>query len=186
MKLTSHLLLLLAALSIYGQGQSQTITCSSNNGRRNVCNVNTRGGVRISRQISGTPCIQDQTWGWDNNSVWVDRGCRAEFIVGSGSQPGANRARPSPAPPTTAVATSATSTPVAASASPARSAAPPASRTRPGDGTTAAYGSTAAVAPSSSSEAVGNNWNPGPAPGRPGSGGNQTPTHHLFLQRRQA
>jgi hypothetical protein len=85
MKLASHLLLLLAVLSIYGHGQNQTITCSSNNGRRNVCNVNTRGGVRISRQLSGTPCVQGQSWGWDNNSVWVDRGCRAEFIVGSGS-----------------------------------------------------------------------------------------------------
>ena len=85
MKFTSHLLLLFATLSIYGHSQNQTITCSSNNGRRNVCNVNTRGGVRISRQISGTPCVQGRTWGWDNNSVWVDGGCRAEFIVGSGN-----------------------------------------------------------------------------------------------------
>jgi hypothetical protein len=84
MKFTSHLLLLLAALSFYGQGHAQTITCSSNDGRRNFCNANTRGGVRLSRQISGSACIQNQTWGFNNTSIWVDRGCRAEFIIGSG------------------------------------------------------------------------------------------------------
>ena len=90
MKFTAHLVLLLATLSIYGYGQNQTITCSSNNGRRNFCSANTRGGVRLSRQISGTPCIQNQTWGWDNNNIWVDGGCRAEFIVGGGGNWGGN------------------------------------------------------------------------------------------------
>lgn len=61
----------------------QTITCSSNDGKRNYCNADTRGGVRLSRQISGSACIQGQTWGYDNRGVWVDRGCRAEFIVGN-------------------------------------------------------------------------------------------------------
>ena len=84
MKLTSQLLLLLALLGVYCQCQGQTITCSSNDGRRNFCSANTRGGVRLSRQISGSACIQNQTWGWDNSGVWVDRGCRAEFVVGSG------------------------------------------------------------------------------------------------------
>ncbi len=165
MKSTAKLLLLLAALvpltsayaatpsaepaQSFGQGQSQTITCSSNNGRRNRCNVNTRGGVRISRQISGTPCVQNQTWGWDNSGIWVDGGCRAEFIVGSGNT-WANRVRPSPAPPITADETSVASTPAAASVSTARSAALPVSRIRPGGGTTVACGSTVAAGLSSS------------------------------------
>jgi Protein of unknown function (DUF3011) len=85
MKFKFHLLLLLAILSICSLGRAQTITCSSNNGRRNYCNANTRGGVHISRQLSGSACIQNQTWGWDNNRIWVDQGCRAEFTVGSGS-----------------------------------------------------------------------------------------------------
>lgn len=71
----------------YGQGGGQTITCSSNDGRRNFCNADTRGGVQLSRQISGSPCIQGQTWGYNRNSVWVDRGCRAEFIVGVPQRP---------------------------------------------------------------------------------------------------
>jgi hypothetical protein len=71
-----------------GGGGSQTITCSSNNGKRNYCPTNTRGGVRLTRQISGSACIQGQTWGYDNSNIWVDRGCRAEFITGSGGGPG--------------------------------------------------------------------------------------------------
>jgi hypothetical protein len=71
-----------------GGGGSQTITCSSDDGKRNFCNASTRGGVRMTRQISGSACIQGQTWGYDNRSIWVDRGCRAEFITGSGGGPG--------------------------------------------------------------------------------------------------
>ena len=67
----------------YGQGSyGQTITCSSDNGKRNYCNIDTRRGVQLIRQISGSPCIQDSTWGYDNRGLWVDRGCRAEFSAG--------------------------------------------------------------------------------------------------------
>jgi len=92
MKLPSQLLLLTALLftlslsrtSLGGQLEGRTITCSSDNGRRNLCNVDTRGRVHLNRQISGSPCIHGQTWGWDSRGIWVDRGCRAEFIVGGG------------------------------------------------------------------------------------------------------
>ncbi|OFW39503.1 MAG: hypothetical protein A3J28_14450 [Acidobacteria bacterium RIFCSPLOWO2_12_FULL_60_22] len=57
------------------------ITCSSDNGQRVNCNADTRGGVRLVRQISGSPCNQGSTWGYDSQGIWVDRGCRAEFEV---------------------------------------------------------------------------------------------------------
>jgi hypothetical protein len=57
------------------------IVCSSNNGERVYCDADTRDGVQMVRQISGTPCIQDRTWGFDRRGIWVDRGCRAEFRV---------------------------------------------------------------------------------------------------------
>ena len=101
MKYTPKFLLFLAALILltsahattpgelvqggYRQGQGQTITCSSDDGRRNYCNVDTGRGVNLSRQISGSPCVQNQTWGFDNRGIWVDRGCRAEFTVGGGN-----------------------------------------------------------------------------------------------------
>jgi hypothetical protein len=65
-----------------GPGGPLTITCSSDDGRRNYCQADTRRGVYLSRQISGSPCRQNQTWGYDGRGIWVDRGCRAEFQVG--------------------------------------------------------------------------------------------------------
>ena len=61
--------------------RTQIVTCSSNDGRRNWCDIGNRRDVRLSRQISGSPCVQGQTWGIDNRGLWVDRGCRADFTV---------------------------------------------------------------------------------------------------------
>jgi hypothetical protein len=59
----------------------QVVTCSSNDGRRNWCDVGGRRDIRFSRQISGSACIQGRTWGTDRRGIWVDQGCRAEFFV---------------------------------------------------------------------------------------------------------
>jgi len=59
-----------------------TLTCSSDSGSRVYCDANTSGGVQMTRQISGSPCRQGETWGYDNRGIWVDRGCRAEFQIG--------------------------------------------------------------------------------------------------------
>jgi hypothetical protein len=58
-----------------------TITCSSNNGKRVYCPANTSRGVRLTNQRSGSPCNQGQTWGYDGRGIWVDRGCRADFLT---------------------------------------------------------------------------------------------------------
>ena len=73
-------------------GYGARITCSSNDGKRNWCDIGRTRDVQLARQISGSACIQGQTWGIDNRGLWVDRGCRAEFIIGR--QPG-----PPPGPP---------------------------------------------------------------------------------------
>jgi hypothetical protein len=75
-------------------GRGQTVQCSSDNGRRQFCPADTRGGVRLSRQISGSPCQQGSTWGFDQRGIWVDRGCRAEFRTGSGGNSNAGGSRP--------------------------------------------------------------------------------------------
>ncbi|HET6219335.1 MAG TPA: DUF3011 domain-containing protein [Acidobacteriaceae bacterium] len=64
-----------------GPGYGTTITCSSNNGKRNYCAANTSRGVQLTKQRSGSPCIQGQTWGYDGRGIWVDRGCRADFVT---------------------------------------------------------------------------------------------------------
>lgn len=70
-----------------------SITCSSNDGRRNYCAADTRGGVQMVRQRSGSACTQGSTWGYDRRGIWVDRGCRADFVVGRG-RPGGGGYRP--------------------------------------------------------------------------------------------
>jgi hypothetical protein len=61
--------------------KAQTITCSSNNGRRSYCPADTRGGVQMVRQRSDARCIQGSSWGYDRRGIWVDRGCRADFVI---------------------------------------------------------------------------------------------------------
>ncbi len=65
---------------------TSTLTCSSNDGKRHVCSANTRGGVRILRQLSGSECREGYSWGYDSAGIWVDRGCRAEFEIRSGAR----------------------------------------------------------------------------------------------------
>jgi hypothetical protein len=83
----------------YG-GPPPRITCSSDDGRRNWCNIGPSRDVRLVRQISGSACVRDSTWGVDRRGLWVDRGCRAEFIVGRGGSPA-----PQPGPGSGAIVT---------------------------------------------------------------------------------
>src|SRR4030095_4007885 len=62
----------------------QTIYCASDDGKRRYCGADTRGGVQLVRQRSGSPCDRGRTWGYDRNGIWVDRGCRADFELRGG------------------------------------------------------------------------------------------------------
>jgi hypothetical protein len=64
----------------YG-GDRNSVTCSSDDGGRHYCGSYPPDRVRLDRQISGSPCNEGQTWGVDNRGLWVDRGCRATFVV---------------------------------------------------------------------------------------------------------
>ena len=66
----------------YGGGQ--VVRCDSNDNRYRECRMDTRGGVRLVRQISKTRCEEGRNWGRLRDGVWVDRGCRAEFASGRG------------------------------------------------------------------------------------------------------
>jgi hypothetical protein len=68
----------------YAQDRGQTVRCESKGSTR-YCDVDTRGGVRLVRQLSSSRCTQGQTWGWDNRGIWVTRSCGAEFEVGAGA-----------------------------------------------------------------------------------------------------
>src|SRR5437764_513469 len=99
-----RLWIVIAALTSFNMtglaaAQSQVIRCESNDGRRQYCPADTRGGVRLSQQISGSACVQNSTWGYDNRGIWVDNGCRAEFILSAGY--GVTRSGVTPGPAVT-------------------------------------------------------------------------------------
>ena len=74
--------------------RTTSLICESQNGRRAQCTVNTAGGVALSRQLSHDSCIEGKTWGYTERGIWVDRGCRAEFLVGTNFRgPGSLRNR---------------------------------------------------------------------------------------------
>ena len=61
-----------------------TFLCESKDNRRRYCAADavTGGGrVALTRNISRTPCIEGTSWGQDRRGVWVDQGCRGEFMV---------------------------------------------------------------------------------------------------------
>lgn len=59
----------------------QKVTCESRDGRRNECSANLRG-YRIAdvREKSRADCDIGRNFGYDDRGIWVDDGCRAEFI----------------------------------------------------------------------------------------------------------
>ena len=59
----------------------ERVTCASPSSQRFECPARTQNGVRLIKQISTAPCRQNTTWGTTQTSIWVDRGCRAEFEV---------------------------------------------------------------------------------------------------------
>ena len=91
------LLLGIVFLACAGEARAQrSINCGSERGRYRFCPARTHGSARISKQFSSAPCILGQTWGFDDRGVWVDRGCRALFVLGEPSHrpPGGPGHRP--------------------------------------------------------------------------------------------
>lgn len=64
-----------------GPRGSYAIRCESRGGDFRHCRVRVRGAVEIQRQLSDARCDYGRTWGYDRNGVWVNGGCRADFVV---------------------------------------------------------------------------------------------------------
>jgi hypothetical protein len=71
-----------------GGGYGPVVRCESTDNRTRHCDMDTRGGVYLSRRLSDTSCIQGRNWGYDSRGVWVTGGCRGEFTAGGGGYAG--------------------------------------------------------------------------------------------------
>lgn len=57
------------------------ITCESHDQDRNTCEADLRGYRIVDvREISDADCDIGRNYGYNNRGVWVDKGCRAEFV----------------------------------------------------------------------------------------------------------
>ena len=86
-------LILIAALTFFClplNAQEGSLTCASNNGRYRYCRADTQNRAQLVRQLSSSRCDQGYSWGFDYRGIWVDRGCRAEFVYGKRSNGGGN------------------------------------------------------------------------------------------------
>jgi hypothetical protein len=98
MRICQCIFVLVAALSPFGRGalarqapqerQGQIIPCSSDDGEKHYCTADTRYGARLVRQVSQAPCKQEESWGYDEEGIWVDKGCGGEFTLGRGENGG--------------------------------------------------------------------------------------------------
>lgn len=78
-------LVLAAGLAAPGLAVAQdTFQCASRSHQTNYCDVDTRDGIELVRQLSHAGCWEGDTWGFDGRGVWVANGCRAEFAYGRG------------------------------------------------------------------------------------------------------
>jgi hypothetical protein len=60
---------------------SYQVTCSSKDNRYTTCAWDrSHGRPRLLQQLSGSPCIENRTWGYSQQQgLWVTSGCRARF-----------------------------------------------------------------------------------------------------------
>jgi hypothetical protein len=64
----------------YSQG-NETLVCESREYQRSFCEIGRARSVVLFRQVSKSQCLENQTWGYDGRSIWVDQGCKGEFQI---------------------------------------------------------------------------------------------------------
>ena len=65
----------------YGTPMTGTSLRCESGGGRNLCAADTHYGVQLAHQLSKSGCIEGKSWGYNNKGVWVNHGCRADFVL---------------------------------------------------------------------------------------------------------
>jgi hypothetical protein len=76
-----------------GWGESGFFTCESQGFAYRYCPAFTGDGVNLTKQLSNEECVKDRSWGYDKNGIWVNNGCRGEFILNVRDNKGWHRHR---------------------------------------------------------------------------------------------
>ena len=63
-------------------GDRPTIVCASQDGQAHRCRTDFPiRHAEVDKRYSNSRCDYGRSWGYDSNAIWVDRGCRARFVV---------------------------------------------------------------------------------------------------------
>ncbi len=74
------LLAFIAANAAAGDGGE--LRCESRDNSRQTCAANIGGAtVELALQHSSAACVHGRSWGYTRDHVWVDQGCRADFVI---------------------------------------------------------------------------------------------------------
>ncbi|KAA2286141.1 DUF3011 domain-containing protein [Arenimonas fontis] len=66
----------------YGHYGPRVVRCESVEHRPRFCRVpGGVRGVRVERRLSKAGCDYGYSWGFLRDGIWVERGCRADFLV---------------------------------------------------------------------------------------------------------
>lgn len=62
---------------------SLLVRCASSDNSYKSCQVAAYANVQLFRQVSSAKCKENDSWGYNAaaGAIWVDNGCRADFIV---------------------------------------------------------------------------------------------------------
>ncbi len=71
-----------------GNSNGQIIRCESKDSRYKECRKLSNGSVNLTRKLSDKSCVEGRSWGQNNDVIWVDNGCRAEFQYRGGNNNG--------------------------------------------------------------------------------------------------
>jgi len=67
----------------------EIVTCKSRDYEFQHCDTRSSPEhVKIHKQLSRTECKQGRNWDYDHHGIWVDEGCKGEFLVESGDDDG--------------------------------------------------------------------------------------------------
>jgi hypothetical protein len=65
-----------------GNDKLPTLVCASQDGRVSRCRADFKiKRADVDKRYSNSPCEYGRSWGYDSGEVWVDRGCRARFVL---------------------------------------------------------------------------------------------------------
>jgi hypothetical protein len=65
---------------VWGAGNGlKSITCESADGAKKYCEADTSLGAVLVKDLSGSGCARDETWGFDRRGVWVMKDCKGQF-----------------------------------------------------------------------------------------------------------